>query len=162
MIEQGYAQGVPMGGTLKGNGVAPSFTVWAMKDPDGASLDRIQIVKGWVDPSGEPRDKVFDVVWSGERKPDANGKLPAVGNTVDLTTATYSNSIGSAELMGSWRDPDFDPTQHALYYVRVLQIPTPRWSTYDAVRNGLPLLAGVPATVQERAWSSPIWYAPAG
>ena len=150
-----------MGGTLKGAGEAPSFTVWAMREPDGANLDRIQIVKGWVDAKGEPQDRVFDVVWSGGRKPDNDGKVPAVGNTVDTTKATYTNTIGSAELMGRWTDPTFDPKQYALYYVRVLLIPTPRWSTYDAVRAGLPLLKGVPATVQERAWSSPIWYTPA-
>jgi len=160
LVERGYAQGVPMGGTLKGGGAAPSFTVWAMKGPDDANLDRIQIVKGWVDAAGEPQDRVFDVVWSGNRKPGPEGKVPAVGNTVDLTKATWTNTIGSAELMGSWTDPSFDPAQHALYYVRVLQIPTPRWSTYDAVRAGLPLLKDVAATVQERAWSSPIWYTP--
>jgi hypothetical protein len=103
---------------------------------------------------------VFDVVWSGNRKPDANGRLPPVGSTVDVMQATYSNSIGSVELMGGWTDPEFDAKRPALYYVRVLEIPTPRWTTYDAVRNKLPLLKDVPATVQERAWSSPIWYTP--
>jgi len=164
LIERGYADGVPMGGTLQPSPSAsatPSFTVWAMKEADGANLDRIQIVKGWVDAKGEPQDRVIDVAWSGDRKPGKDGKVPAVGNTVDLKTATYTNSIGSAELMGSWTDPDFNPKDGALYYVRVLLIPTPRWSTYDAVRAGLPLLEGVPATVQERAWSSPIWYTPA-
>jgi hypothetical protein len=161
LVETGYAQGVPMGGTLKAGTGAPSFTVWAMKGPDDANLDRIQIVKGWVDAKGEPQDRVYDVVWSGDRKPGKDGKVPAVGNTVDVTKATYTNTIGSTELMGTWTDPSFDPKQGALYYVRVLQIPTPRWSTYDAVRAGLPLLEGVAATVQERAWSSPIWYAPA-
>jgi hypothetical protein len=161
LVERGYAQGVPMGGTLESGGAgAASFTVWAIKGPDDANLDRIQIVKGWVDETGEPQDEVVDVVWSGVRKPDGDGKLPAVGSTVDLTTASYTNTIGSAELIGSWTDPDFDPEQHALYYARVLAIPTPRWSTYDAVRAGLPLLEGVPAAVQERAWSSPIWYSP--
>jgi Protein of unknown function (DUF3604) len=162
LVERGYAQGVPMGGTLSNNGKgAPSFTVWAIKEPDGANIDRIQIVKGWVDAKGEAQDKVFDVVWSGERSPDANGKLAPVGNTVDVTKATYTNSIGSTELIGKWTDKDFDSAQPALYYLRVLLIPTPRWSTYDAVRAGLPLLTDVPATVQERAWSSPIWYKPA-
>jgi hypothetical protein len=161
LVEQGYANGVPMGGMLKGPGKgALSFTLWASKEPDGANIDRIQVVKGWVDVKGEPHDQVFDVAWSGKRAPGANGKLPAVGNTVDLTKATYTNSIGSPELMGTWTDKSFDPKEPALYYVRVLLIPTPRWSTYDAVRAGLPLLADVPATVQERAWSSPIWYTP--
>jgi hypothetical protein len=160
LVEQGYKSGVPMGGTVSGAVKSPTFTVWASKDPDGANLDRIQIVKGWVNAKGEPQDKVIDVVWSGERKPAKNGKLPAVGNTVDLRKAAYTNAIGSPELMGSWTDPAFDSKQHAIYYVRVLEIPTPRWSTYDAVRAGLPLLAGVAATVQERAWSSPIWYTP--
>jgi hypothetical protein len=160
LVEQGYAGGVPMGGTLKGGNEAPSFTVWAIKEADGANLDRIQIVKGWVDAKGEPQDRVFDVVWSGDRKPGQDGKVPAVGNTVDTAKATYTNAIGSPELMGRWTDSAFDPKQHALYYVRVLLIPTPRWSTYDAVRAGLPLLADVPATVQERAWTSPIWYKP--
>jgi hypothetical protein len=160
LVEQGYQRGVPMGGTLKALKKAPTFNVYASKDPDGANLDRIQIIKGWVDGKGEPQDKIFDVVWSGNRKLDAKGKLPSVGNTVDLKTAKYSNSIGGAELIGSWTDPNFDPKQFALYYVRVLEIPTPRWSTYDAVKNNLPLLKDVPATIQERAWTSPIWYTP--
>jgi Protein of unknown function (DUF3604) len=161
LVEQGYAQGVPMGGTLKASDKgAPSFTVWAMKEADGANLDRIQIVKGWLDAKGEPQDRVFDVAWSGPRKPDARGKLPAVGNTVDLKTAQYKNTIGEGELIGHWTDPQFDARQGAVYYVRVLLIPTPRWSTYDAVRAKLPLLPGVAATVQERAWTSPIWYTP--
>ena len=161
MAENGYAMGVPMGGMLKGPAKeAPSFTFWAIKEADGANIDRIQVVKGWVDAKGEPHDQVFDVVWSGKRKPGANGKLPPVGNTVDLTKATYTNTIGSPELMGTWTDKNFDPKQPALYYVRVLLIPTPRWSTYDAVRAGLPLLADEAPTVQERAWSSPIWYTP--
>jgi hypothetical protein len=160
MVEAGYKGGVPMGGTLERSDQAPTFTVWASKDPDGANLDRIQIVKGWVDAKGEPNDKVIDVVWSGDRKKGANGKLSAVGNTVDVKGATYANTIGSPELLGSWTDPEFDPKKPALYYARVLEIPTPRWSTYDAVRNNLALLKDVPATVQERAWTSPIWYTP--
>ncbi len=160
LVEQGYKSGVPMGGTLKSLSKAPAFTVWAAKDPNGANLDRIQIVKGWVDAKGEPQDKVFNVAWSGERKPGKDGKLPPVGNTVDTKTAAYTNSIGAPELMGRWTDPEFDPKRPALYYVRVLEIPTPRWTTYDAVRNNLPLLKDVPATIQERAWTSPIWYTP--
>jgi hypothetical protein len=160
LVEQGYRSGVPMGGVLPASAVAPTCTVYASKDPQGANLDRIQIVKGWVDAKGEPRDKVIDVAWSGNRKHGASGKLPAVGSTVDLTKATYTNDIGAAELMGAWTDPEFDPKRPALYYVRVLEIPTPRWTTYDAVRNKLPLLKDVPATIQERAWTSPIWYTP--
>jgi hypothetical protein len=160
LVEQGYKSGVPMGGTLTRSPKSPIFNVWAAKDPDGANLDRIQIIKGWVDARGEPQDEVIDVVWSGDRRPGKEGKLPSVGNTVDVKTATYANSIGRAELMGSWTDPGFDPKQHALYYARVLEIPTPRWTTYDAVRNNLALLDDVPATVQERAWTSPIWYTP--
>lgn len=118
------------------------------------------VVEGWVDEQGQLQDKVFDVVWSGQRKAGSDGKLPAVGNTVDLTTATYRNTIGNAQLAMVWEDPEFDPAKAALYYARVLEIPTPRWSTYDAVRAGLPLLDGVAATIQERAWSSPIWYRP--
>jgi hypothetical protein len=160
LVRQGYASGVPMGGTLAGLRKAPTFSVHAMKDPQGAHLDRIQIIKGWVDAKGGHHEKIVDVAWAGERKPGANGKLPAVGNTVDLKTARYENSIGAAELMGSWTDKDFDPKVHALYYARVLEIPTPRWTTYDAVLNKLPLLTQVPATIQERAWTSPIWSRP--
>lgn len=162
MVEQGYANGVPMGGTLKPGTGAPSFVVWATKGPrelDG-NLDRIQIIKSWVDANGEPQDQVFDVVWSDNRTADANGKVPPVGNTVDLKTATFTNSIGAVELKGAWTDPSFDASQGAVYYVRVIQIPTPRWSTYDAVRANLPLQDGVAGWVQERAWSSPIWYTP--
>ncbi|MFD0980030.1 DUF3604 domain-containing protein [Tropicimonas aquimaris] len=160
MVMDGYANGVPMGGTLRALDGPPQFTVHALKDPEGANLDRIQIVKGWIDEDGEPQEKIVDVAWSDDRMPAPDGRLPAVGNTVDLTTATYSNTIGAAELVGHWTDDAFDPAAHAVYYLRVLEIPTPRWTTYDAVRNGLPLLEGVPATIQERAWTSPIWYTP--
>ena len=164
MIKAAYAGGVPMGADLSKApaGKSPTFVVWAMKDPDDANLDRIQIVKGWVDAAGAKHDRVFDVVWSGadSRKRGAGGKVPPVGNTVDTRTARYENTIGSPELAAVWTDPEFDPSVRALYYVRALQIPTPRWSTYDASRAGLPLVDGVPATVQERAWSSPIWYTP--
>ena len=160
LLNDGYAGGVPMGGDLPALDDPPSFTVYAMKDPQGANLDRIQIIKGWVDASGEPQDREIDVVWSGDRKPDADGHLPPVGDTVNLDDGTYTNTIGAPELIGQWTDPEFDPTQPALYYVRVLEIPTPRWSTYDAVKNDLPLLPDVPATIQERAWTSPIWYTP--
>ena len=160
LVEEGYRKGVPMGGTIDEAARAPTFTVWASKDPNGANLDRIQIVKGWVDAQGEPQDEVIDVAWSGDRKPGPDGKLPPVGNTVDTGKATYANTIGRAELVGTWTDPEFDPKKPALYYVRVLEIPTPRWTTYDAARNNLALLPDVPATVQERAWTSPIWYTP--
>ena len=151
-----------MGGTLKpGGSGAPSFTVWAMKEPDGANLDRIQIIKGWVDAKGEPQDRVFDVVWSGDRKP-GRGRQAAGGrqHRRRLRRPPTRTRSAAPELMGTWTDTSFDPKQGALYYVRVLLIPTPRWSTYDAVRAGLPLLEDVPATVQERAWTSPIWYKP--
>jgi hypothetical protein len=160
LVEQGYRSGVPMGGTIGRTAKAPTFTVWAMKDPDGANLDRIQIIKGWVDDGGEPHDRVIDVAWSGERRPGQDGKVPPVGSTVDVKQATYTNAIGSTELLGVWTDPEFNPAKPALYYVRVLEIPTPRWTTYDAVRNKLPLLSDVDATIQERAWTSPIWYTP--
>jgi hypothetical protein len=160
MVEQGYASGVPMGGELPAGDTAPTFTVYAEKDPEGANLDRIQIIKGWVDSEGVTHEKIYNAVGSGKRKVDANGKLAPVGNTVDLKTATYRNNTGAATLLGSWTDPEFDPSQPAFYYSRVLEIPTPRWTTYDAVRNDLPLLPEVAAVIQERAWGSPIWYSP--
>jgi hypothetical protein len=160
LVEQGYKLGVPMGSDLGSIAAAPTFTVYAMKDADGANLDRIQIIKGWVDSEARTHEEIINVAWSGDRKPSADGQLPAVGNTVDLKTAKYTNSIGAASLMGSWTDNKFDPDQHAFYYARVLEIPTPRWSTYDAVKNDLPLLEEVAATIQERAWSSPVWYKP--
>jgi len=129
LVEQGYKGGVPMGGTITNLSRAPTFTVWASKDPDGANLDRIQIIKGWVDAKGEPQDQVIDVVWSGDRKPGKDGSCLRSANTVEVKQATYTNAIGSVELMGTWTDPAFDPKQNALYYVRVLEIPTPRWTT---------------------------------
>ncbi len=160
MIETGYAEGVPMGAILSGLVAAPTFTIYAEMDPMGANLDRVQIIKGWVDADGETHEAIHDVAWSGDRSPDGEGRLPAVGNTVDLETALYTNDIGAPTLMASWTDPDFDPDVRAFYYARALEIPTPRWSTYDAVRGGLPLLPDVPAVIQERAWGSPIWYSP--
>ncbi len=160
MVEDGYTNGVPMGETIVGLKKAPTFTVWAQKDADGANLDRIQIIKGWVDKEGKQQEKIINVTWSDKRSIDKNGKLPKVGNTVDLKTAKYTNKIGSSMLMGSFTDKEFDVTLPTLYYARVLEIPTPRWSTYDAVRNNLPLLKDVPAVIQERAWSSPIWFTP--
>ena len=157
-----YRDGVPMGGDLRtaGAGKTPRFLVAASKDPLGANLDRIQIIKGWIDAQGNQHDKVFDVEWSGDRQPGKNGKLPSVGNTVDVKTATYRNNIGDSQLATVWQDPEFDPTLPSLYYARVIEIPTPRWTTYDAVRAGLPLPEDAPATITERAWSSPIWYTP--
>lgn len=160
MAEGGYQYGVPMGGELTPAGAPPVFTVYAEKDPDGANLDRIQIVKGWIDIYGDVNEKIIDVVWSGDRSITAAGKLAAVGNTVDLKTAMFTNDIGTSTLIGSWTDNDFNPAEGAFYYARVLEIPTPRWTTYDAVRNNLPLLTDVPAVIQERAWGSPIWYTP--
>jgi hypothetical protein len=161
-VARGYARGVPMGGQLSAaaTGKAATFIVWAMKDPDSGNLDRIQIVKGWIDAKGEKQEKIYDVAWSGERRPDAAAKLAAVGNTVDVAKATYDNSIGAAQLSAAWTDPEFDPALHAFYYARVLEIPTPRWSTRDAVALGVEIPKGLPATIQERGWSSPIWYSP--
>jgi len=158
----GYSKGVPMGGDLTStpDDKAPTFMVQTLKDPDGANLDRIQIVKGWLTGDGELHEKVYDVVWAGDRKPGKDGKLPAVGNTVDLKTATYSNSIGAVQLSATWQDPNFDPTEKAFYYVRVLEIPTPRWTVFDEVRFGIKMDKEVTRILQERAYSSPIWYTP--
>lgn len=156
----GYNKGVPMGGDLNNapKGKAPSFLVAALKDPIGANLDRIQIIKGWLDKKGKVQEKVYDVVWSGARKPDAKGKLPSVGSTVDLKNATWANSIGSTELVSVWKDPDFNAKLNAFYYVRVLEIPTPRWTAYDVKRFGVKPLPNTRMTVTERAYTSPIWY----
>jgi hypothetical protein len=158
----GYANGVPIGGDLKTAtaGKAPGLLIRAIRDPDGANLDRIQVIKGWLDAAGKPQEKVYDVAWSGNRKPDANGKLPAVGNTVNVAEATYDNSIGSPALQAFWKDPTFDPKQRAFFYVRVLEIPTPRWTTYDAKFFNVKRPTDVPASIQERAYTSPIWYTP--
>jgi hypothetical protein len=160
----GYTRGVPMGGELEAapKGKAPSFLVAALRDPIGANLDRIQIVKGWMDAKGKLHEKVFDVAWSDDRKPDGNGKLPSVGSTVDIPNATFTNTIGAPELISVWQDPDFDAGQRAFYYARVLEIPTPRWTAYDAKRFGSQPLPGTRMTVVERAYTSPIWYKPGG
>ena len=157
----GYSKGVPMGGELstQAAGGPPTFMVYALRDPIGANLDRIQIVKGWMD-GRELKEQVYDVVWSGDRNPGNDNKLPAVGNTVDAKTATWTNTIGASELGTVWTDPDFDPDQRAFYYARVLEIPTPRWSTIDAFRFGVPIPEGAPVSTQERAYTSPIWYTP--
>lgn len=161
----GYKKGVPMGGDLPAKPEAtsaPTFMVYALRDPIGGNLDRIQIIKGWLDKNGKTLEKVYDVAWSGDRKPDAKGKVPAVGNTVDAKNATFSNTIGASELGTVWTDPDFDPARKAFYYARVIEIPTPRWSTYDAFRFGIDIPEGAPVSTQERAYTSPIWYTPAG
>ena len=156
----GYQYGVPMGGDLvpTNNKNAPSFILRAVKDPKGANLDRIQIIKGWINAEGEQFERIYNVAWSGARKLDSNGKRPAVGNTVDTTFATYTDSIGVPELSAHWVDPDFDPNQSAFYYARVLQIPTPRNALYDSLALGLAKPPAGPKTIQERAYTSPIWY----
>jgi hypothetical protein len=163
-VRQSYTRGVTMGGDLpsmpQGKGVAPTFVVWAVKDPTSGNLDRIQIIKGWTK-NGQSFEKIYDVVWSGDRKPDKwSGRVPAIKSTVDLEKATYTNDVGSTELSTVWTDPDFDASLHAFYYARVLEIPTPRWTLIQAVKAGLPPPDVVPLTGQERAWSSPIWYTP--
>jgi hypothetical protein len=160
-VKTGYAKGVPMGGDLPpAAGKAPTFIVWAAKDPTSGNLDRIQIVKGWSQ-SGQSFEKIFDVVWAGDRKPDKwTGKIPPIGSTVDVDNATYTNTIGAVELKTVWTDPEFDPSVDAFYYARVLEIPTPRWTTIQAKQLGVAPPDVVPATVQERAWASPIWYTP--
>jgi len=158
----GYTKGVPMGGDLSvaPDGKAPSFLVAALKDPYSGNLDRVQIVKGWVDSKGERQEKVYDVAWSGDREPGRDGKLPPVGNTVDVATATWTNTIGAPELIAVWSDPDFDADLSAVYYARVLEIPTPRWTAYEQVRYGITLPPEAEMTTQERAYTSPIWYTP--
>jgi hypothetical protein len=158
----GYQKGVPMGADLptRESNDAPTFMTFALRDPIGGNLDRIQIVKGWLDDDGATHEQVYDVAWSGDRRPGRDGKLPAVGNTVDAAAANFTNTIGASELSAVWTDPDFDRDQKAFYYVRVIEIPTPRWSTYDAFRFGIPIPDGAPVSTQERAYTSPIWYSP--
>ncbi len=158
----GYQKGVPMGGDLRkhSGGKSPTFMVYALKDAFGGNLDRIQIIKGWLDSRGNTHEKVYDVVWSGDRALGADGKLPPVGNTVDAETANFTNTIGASELATVWIDPDFDAAQSAFYYARVLEIPTPRWSTIEAFRFGISIPEGAPVSTQERAYTSPIWYTP--
>ena len=153
-----------MGGDLSKapGGKKPTFLVAALKDPYSGNLDRIQIIKGWLDKKGDTHEQVYDVVWGDaeRRKPDKKGKLPAVGNTVDVKNATWTNTIGDPELITVWKDPDFNPKQPAFYYTRVIEIPTPRWTAYDAKRFGVEVSKEVPMTTQERAYTSPIWYTP--
>ena len=164
----GYEKGVPMGGDLtKSSGNAPSFMVYALRDPIGGNLDRIQIIKGWMDKDGKTHEQVYNVAWSnnlgagkGARTLSKDGKLPPIGNTVDAKTANFTNTIGSSELGAVWTDITFDPNQKAFYYARVIEIPTPRWSTIEAFRFGIPIPEGAPVSTQERAYTSPIWYTP--
>ena len=160
----GYGKGVPMGGDLNAApaGKSPTFLVAAMRDPIGANLDRIQIIKGWMDAKGELHERVYDVVWgdADKRRRGSDGKVPAVGSTVDVASATWTNTIGDPELIAVWKDPEFDAKQKAFYYARVLEIPTPRWTAYDVQRFGNEPLPGTRMTLQERAYTSPIWYAP--
>ena len=159
---RGYEKGVPMGGDLpaRKEDKAPTFMVYSLRDPIGANLDRIQIIKGWLDAKGKTHEKVYDVAWSDKRKPDKDGKLPMVGNTVDIKNATWINSIGASELGTVWTDPDFDAKERAFYYARVIEIPTPRWIVYDAFRFGVEIPEGAETIHQERAYTSPIWYTP--
>jgi len=158
----GYAKGVPMGAELgqRTSTLSPSFLVAASRDPIGGNLDRIQIVKGWYDKKGGLQEKVYNVAWGGARQLDRSGKLPAVGTTVNVATATWENTIGASDLATVWRDPDFDPKAQAFYYARVIEIPTPRWTAYDAQRFGVEMPEEVPMTTQERGYTSPIWYKP--
>lgn len=162
LVQAGYSKGVPMGGdlTTAPAGKSPAFLVAAMKDPAGANLDRVQVIKGWLDASGKTHEKIYDVAWSDGRKPGADGKLPPVGSTVNVAAATYTNSIGVPELRAVFRDPEFDAAQQAFYYARVIEIPTPRWTAYDALRYHVKMDKEVPMAIQERAVSSPIWYTP--
>jgi hypothetical protein len=162
-VKAGYARGVPMGGELAADGKgAPSFLISALKDPIGANLDRVQVVKGWVDAAGKSHEQVFDVVWSDmDKRRAVGGKVPAVGDTVDLATASYQNTIGAGTLATVWRDPAFDPKLRSFYYVRVIEIPTPSWPAYDAVRFKVKLAPEVRVKQQERAYTSAIWYTPA-
>jgi hypothetical protein len=159
----GYQKGVPMGGDLKAApaGKAPALLIRALRDADGANLDRIQVIKGWLDAKGKTQEKVYDVAWSGDRKPDSKtAKLPPVGNTVNVADASYNNTIGAPLLFGYWKDPNFNPKERAFYYVRVIEIPTPRWTTYDAKFFGTKPPAQAPTAIQDRAYTSPVWYTP--
>jgi hypothetical protein len=165
-VKRAYQSGVAMGSDLSGakanvqtSGKPLRIVVQAVKDPDAGSLDRIQIVKVWIE-DGKAHERIFDVAWAGDRKLDAKGRVPAIGSTVNVDKATYTNDIGATELVANWQDPTFRADQNAVYYARVLEIPTPRWSTYLAIQNHLPVPTSVPASIQERAWTSPVYYRP--
>ncbi|MDW3223961.1 MAG: DUF3604 domain-containing protein [Paracoccaceae bacterium] len=160
LAQIGYAKGVPMGADLPAGEGSPSFLVYALRDPMGANLDRVQIIKLWLEEDGTQQEKVYDVAWSDERIPGDDGKLPAVGNTVDLSIPSWTNTIGASELGAVWQDPDFDAAHSAAYYARVIEIPTPRWTAYDAVHFNLELPSDIPLEQQERAYTSPIWFTP--
>lgn len=159
----GYQKGVPLGGDLKAApaGKAPSLVIRALRDVDGANIDRIQVIKGWLDAKGKTQEKVYDVSWSGDRKLDAKtGKLPPVGNTVNVKDASYKNTIGAPLMLAYWKDPEFNPKERAFYYVRAIEIPTPRWTTYDAKYFGTKPPPQAPTSIQDRAYTSPVWYTP--
>jgi hypothetical protein len=160
--KHGYDKGVPMGGDLTRApaGAKPGFLIRVLRDPEGANLDRVQVVKGWLEADGTTREKVYDVAWSGKRKPGKDGNVPAVGSTVNVADASYTNAIGAPFLQTFWTDKEFDPAKPAFYYVRVIEIPTPRWTTFDAKVFGVNIPKGAPVDVQERAYTSPIWYSP--
>jgi hypothetical protein len=163
VAEVGYSKGVPMGGDLPpgSRSNAPNFLIAALKDPMGANLDRVQVIKGWVDGEGNTQERIYDVAVSDGRTIGANGRCgAAVGNTVNVAEASYTNSIGDVHFATTWQDPDFDATLRAFYYVRVLEIPTPRWSAFDAKRFRIKMDAKVPMSTQDRAYTSPIWYTP--
>lgn len=162
----GYGKGVPMGADLfpaPDTEATPSFLVGALKDPLSGNLDRIQIIKGWLDADGTLQERIHDVAWAGDREPGQDGKVPPIGSTVDVANATWTNTIGAPELIAVWQDPDFDPAERAFYYARVIEIPTPRWTAYDAAYFAeADFGPEVPMTVTERAYTSPIWYTPTG
>jgi hypothetical protein len=161
-VKKAYESGFAMGSDVSGaqaNGRPLRIVVQAVKDPDAGNLDRIQIVKVWLE-DGKAKERIFDVAWAGNRALDGKGKLPAIGSTVNVEQATYTNTIGANELIADWEDPTFRAGESAVYYARVLEIPTPRWSTYLAVQNKLPVPTSVPSSIQERAWTAPIYYRP--
>ena len=160
-VRIGYNKGVPMGGELgAARGKKPGFMIVALKDPDGANLDRVQVIKGWLDKQGKLQEKIYEAAAGGDKRMRRGGKVRPIKSTVDLDTATYTNTVGAASLSTYWEDPDFDPAERAFYYMRVIEIPTPRWTAYDRVRLGNAVDPRDSQVVQDRAYSSPIWYSP--